>query len=228
MKELIVITPCTVIAGNLPRLTEQLAAAGVEHHIETLPPPPPLGWNLGTKVEFYKSLAVRFADYSYIVITDAFDVNFFGSSVEEIISRIPETHVLCAAEKNCYPDPSVGPSIIALHPDRVPHSFFNGGLTAATPANLMEWMLTAERHPKFIPAAIDQWFFNEWLAEGGDRTFEIDHSTSMFYCLYLGYDELDFVDGEPVNRTFDTWPLWIHSNGGWSSEEMWRKYEASK
>ena len=230
MSKLLVITPCTRThdAGTLDLLSTQLANASIDHHIETLPAGPPLGWGLATKVALYRDLCHRYKDhYSHLVIADAFDVTFYGSSAEDVIQRIPADHVLCAAEKNCYPDPSLADKIISHHPDRIPHSFFNGGLTASTPVNLMLWLDEIESHYKYLPHAVDQWLCNEWLAEGGSSLFEIDWQTKLFFCLFCGYPELDFVNGEPVNRTFDTWPLFCHANGGWNSSEMFSKYEES-
>ena len=68
---------------------------------------------------------------------------------------------------------------------------------------------------------------NEILAEGGSELFEIDWRTSLFYCLYCGYDELMFFQGQPINTQKKTTPLFCHANGGWNSEEMFRKYEES-
>lgn len=228
--KLLVITPCTRThdAGTLDILRSQLAAAEIPHHIHIMPPNPPLGSGMATKISMYRGWCEQFGSrYDNFVISDAFDVCFFGHSEDEVVARIPTDYVLCAAEKNCYPDPSLAPKITELYPERGPARYFNGGLTAGTPSNIMRWLDAMENHQKYLPHALDQWHGNEWLAEGGSPLFDIDWQSKLFFCLFGGYSELKFGNGEPVNMDYDTRPNFVHSNGGWNNDEMWRKYEES-
>lgn len=226
---LLVINPCTrtTNAGTLDLLTTQLDSASIQHHVEVISEGPPLGWGLGTKISLYRDLVNKFgADYENFVITDAFDVTFYGKSAEEVVSRIPTDRVLCAAEKNCYPDPSLAPRIKEYFPERFPHTYYNGGLTAGTPANILSWLERWECSHKYDPNAVDQWSANELLADGS-ILINIDYKTTLFYCLFSGYEELKFVAGRPVNTMHKTNPLFCHANGGWNPDEMFSKYEES-
>jgi hypothetical protein len=223
--DILVIIPCTCEAGTLPLYKKQLSEAQIDFQIETLGPPPPLGWGLATGVQYFRDWATRFANYERLVVTDAFDVTFFGTR-EDVISNIPMDYVLQAAEKNCYPDYAEAQRIGELYPDRGEHRFVNGGMTAGTPKAIYEWADAIEKHPDFLPHALNQWFFNRRLADGSDLC-HIDHTTKLFYCLFGGYSELDFIKGKPINTTYGTRPSFIHANGCAGTEGMWAAYNRS-
>src|SRR5208283_6164984 len=100
-------------------------------------------------------------------------------------------------------------------PDSGPWRYANGGLVCGTPQSFIDWADKAEIHPAFNPAIFDQQFLNERLADGSDLC-SIDHRTELFFCLYLGYPELDFEKGIPVNTLHGTHPNFLHRNGAWS------------
>lgn len=222
--DLIVITAAsTTERGTLPLYADQLTVAGIDFHIEDISGQhiPPLGGNSGIKTKSMIDLSTRFSHYSFIVFTDAFDVTFYGTK-EDVLSKIPTTHVLWGAEKNCYPDQSIASRV----PDRGPHRFGNGGLLAGTPAMMIDWAERLREYLEYHPNVLDQQYLNILLAEQNDLC-HIDSRTSLFFCLFGGYSELEFEKGLPVNRMYGTHPQFLHSNGHWAADEMFHKYEES-
>ena len=209
MKDLLVVMPNSTgeQLGTMARYREQLSAAGIDHHVQPIPDPDgTIGFRLN-----YTRVVRNFSHYRHIVFTDAFDVQFFGTK-EQVIQNIPSIGVILAAEKNCHP-----PECLSLNiPDKGPWKFANGGAMAGTPENILAWCDAVERHPLYRADKIDQGLLNELLAEGSDLA-PIDWRTELFFCLYGGYEELEFEDKLPVNRTFNTTPNFIHANGGWST-----------
>ncbi len=84
MPELIVIAGCTERRGMLDEYERQLAAADIPFFLESLDPLP-AGANsitMARRIAYVRKMARQFAAYRKIVITDAWDVLFFGSASE--------------------------------------------------------------------------------------------------------------------------------------------------
>jgi hypothetical protein len=199
------------LRGTMALYLSQLEAAGVDYHVERIPEPDS---TIGSKLRLVRKLASQFSAYKFLVFTDAFDVQFFGSK-EHVIAQIPLSGVLMGAEKNCHPPECKSLAI----PDAGPWRFANGGLWCGTPKSILEWCDAIEEHPLYRAEKIDQGLYNELLAEGSDLA-RIDSHTRLFFCLYGGYDELDFASNLPINMRFATWPNFIHANGGWSTDVL--------
>jgi len=227
MTDLLVISAATSDSGGtFPQYREQLAAAGVPLHVEHLDPalgPPDA--TIGATLPHIRRLADQFSSYSRLVMTDAFDVSFFGTK-EDVIAKIPTDRVLWAAEKNCFTDPHMATPIAARYPERGPHFYANGGVLAGTPQMIYEWTERVERHHLYAPFFINQTFLNILLADGAEF-MQVDWQTSLFFCLYSGYPELEFERGFPVNVTWRTHPNFIHASGAWPTAEMWEKHRRS-
>lgn len=223
MNDLLVISGATCEYGTLPLYRKQLADAGIEHYVEQLNPDDVggSGGNLAYKVKMLRKWANQFSHYERLVFTDAFDVTFYGTK-EELIKKVPIDYVLWAAEKNCYPELAIADRIAGDTPWR----YANGGCLCGSPQSVLDWCSAAESHPIYAPAALDQWFYNQLLMQG-DPLIHIDSHTELFFCLFLGYSELEFEKGKPINTLCGTSPLFLHANGKWSQAEMWDKYEAS-
>jgi hypothetical protein len=222
MNDLLVIMGASCVSGTMPLYLDQLKTAGIEYHVEDIAGVQQHELNLGWKCRWVRQFGQRFSSYQRLVITDAWDVTFYGTR-EEVISKIPTTHVLWAAEKNCYPNPAIAEAI----EKRTPWAFNNGGMLCGTPEQMIEWANTVERHPKYLPGYLDQEFHNMMLAEKNAKLCTIDDQTNLFFCLFCGYPELEFEKGIPVNTFCDTHPNFLHANGKWSSGEMFHKYERS-
>jgi hypothetical protein len=221
--DLIVIMGASCVKGYLSQYLLQLREAGIDSHVEDLSRMsiPPLGGSLDIKVSQMRDLAIRFSHYERIVFSDAFDVVFLGKR-DDVISKIPKDHVLWAAEKNCYPDQNIAPFI----PKRTPWPFVNGGLLCGTPISVLEWCSNAETHPAYNPSMLDQQFNNILLSEQSPLCV-IDDVTKLFFCIFGGYEELEFDNGSPVNSVYGTRPNFLHFNGHWNESEVWSKLQRS-
>lgn len=229
MNELLVVIPCSVTpdhpdSGTMKLYLSQLEAAGIEYIVFPLSPNRPNangGGTLGYKVELFRTIAQQYSYYKRLIISDAFDVTFWGTK-DEVIAKIYDNMVLCAAERNCYPEQHLA----VLINGGTPWRFFNGGLTAGTPTELLKWMDKIEQHDNYTPHSLDQTFFNRRLAEGSSLA-EIDYETELFYCTF-GEEgdiaDLQFTaDGHPHNTRCDTFPCFIHCNGKWPSDHIFAR-----
>ena len=223
MNDLIVLMGASEVHGTMTTYLRQLSEAEIEWRSVDVSDRPNQngGGNLGYRVKIFRSLATQFAHYEKLIFSDAFDVTFYGSK-EDVFKKIPKDYVLHAAEKNCYPDPSMAERITG----RTPWRFANGGLAAGTPQAFLEWCEAVETHPHYNPEMLDQQFLNERVAEGSPLC-RIDSETKLFYCLFGGYDELDFASGMPINTACCTFPNFCHANGKWTADEMFARYERS-
>lgn len=221
--DLLVILTASKVSGTMEKYVRQLDDAEIDVNIHDCSERPNIngGGNLGYRVKTLRQLAERFSHYEKLLVSDGFDVTFYGKK-RDVLPKIPTTHLLHAAEKNCYP-----PACWTLPiPDRGLWRYANGGLVAGTPEKFIEWCDEAEKHPKYSPSMLDQHFLNILVSEGS-LLGRIDYRTNLFFCLYGGYDELDFTNGLPINTLYCTFPNWLHSNGKWSPDEMFHKYERS-
>jgi hypothetical protein len=222
--DLLVITAATSDSGGmLPQYREQLARAGIPFHIEIMASPSDA--SIATMLVNLRRRAEQFSQYGRLVMTDAFDVVFFGTK-EEVIAKIPLDHVLWGAEKNCFSDVHLSGPILNRYPDQGPWFFVNGGLLTGTPQAIIDLTLAVEKEKLYAPFFINQTFLNILRASGSELV-EVDYRCELFQCLHLGYPELEFEKGKMVNTKWGTRPSFAHANGGWSPAEMWEKYQRS-
>jgi hypothetical protein len=168
-----------------------------------------LGWGIGAIFNnIFRDCLKHFSDYKKIIFSDGFDVLFYGTA-EEVIRKIPNDRVLLAAERNCYPDPSIASQCIGDTPWR----YANGGLTAGTPENINAWIDSIEKHPLYHPEALNQQVFNMLRAENSPLV-PIDSRTELFYCAFIDEGELGAENGMPINKLCGTHPNFLHFNGG--------------
>ena len=144
MKPLIVISYATKRAGLLDIYERQLADAGIDFYL--CPILPLTTWEqlstIGFTIGMVREMLDRFKDYEHIVFTDAYDMLFFGTQ-EEVIGKLDrgnilllQNPILMAAEKNCFPDPTVADKIRGDTPWR----YANGGCFAGTHTALARWI----------------------------------------------------------------------------------------
>lgn len=213
--DLLVVMGATGMGGTMQTYIDQLTTAGIEHRVENCSDKPNLdgGGNLGYRVKKFRELANRYSDYERLVISDAFDVTFYGTK-EDVLAKIPMDRLVHAGEKNCYPPEAISLPVPGVSPWR----YANGGLVAGTPSCFLDWCAYTERHPQYNPECLDQYFLNLQISEGVGCL--PDDRTELFFCLYGGYDELDFENGLPVNTLYGTHPNFLHANGGWETRSM--------
>jgi hypothetical protein len=217
MNELIVSIGASCVYGTLKEYLAQLVAAGIDVQVEDISALPHLnaGANLGIKVKAFRAMAGKFRNYERIVFSDGFDVQFWGT-IEDVLSKIPTDHVLCAAEKNFYPPE---PETQQRVNKRTLWPYFNGGLSCGTPDSYLRWLDMVESHPEYNPLMIDQLFFNRRLAEKSELAI-IDDETRLFYCALWDVGELEFERGIPINRVTGNRPNFIHFNGKQDPSEI--------
>lgn len=218
MKDLLVITGASSIQKLMPTYLDQLRMADIPIHVEPLPPyfNPNLGV-LGFTISSMRKLLVQHPAEK-IVITDAFDVLFYGTK-EEVIAKVPEEGVIMAAERNCYPEP-----FLSIHIDGpTPWRYVNGGMWAGTPTSLLKWCDSIEDDLTYDPNVLGQLWFNRRLAAGTDLV-NLDYRTELFYCMFLEDqgNEMQIVNGRPTNTLCGTHPPFLHFNGSWPSEPFRR------
>jgi len=208
--------------GTFSLYREQLADAGIPLAIIDGSDKPNMngGGNLGYRVRKFRELANQYSSYERLIISDAFDVTFWGSK-EDVISKIPMDKLLHAGEKNCYPPEAHSLPV----PDRGPHRYANGGLVAGTPEHFLHWCCYTERHPKYDPDFLDQYFLNLQISEGIGCL--PDYRTELFLCLYGGYDEISFTKGRPINNYWNTSPSFVHANGKCPVDDFFTRQRAS-
>ena len=223
MKPLIVISYATKRAGLLDIYERQLADAGIDFYL--CPILPLTTWEqlstIGFTIGMVREMLDRFKDYEHIVFTDAHDMLFFGTQ-EEVMGKLDRGNILLlqntltrsayypilmAAEKNCFPDPTVADKIKGDTPWR----YANGGCFAGSHAALTGWIDYLER--MVYAEAINQEAYNDLLAEGLNLNFQVDSHTRLFYCMYKDAGELIRKIGRPWNQVTGTRPCWIHFNG---------------
>lgn len=231
MKDLIVITGSTLSpddprTGTLKLYLNQLEKAGIESYVKYLSKMPQAEGGAPGTLEYFigaiRELCQQFANYERLVLTDGWDVVFFGRK-EDVLRKIPIDRCLIGAAKECYPW-----GVAAREPtDKDTNRLYaNGGLIAGSPTSLLSLADAMEQHPKYRARFENQGMMNVMLAEGTDA-FHYDNHTELFFTLYDGYPELDFEHGVPVNKLCGTNPHFLHSNGHWQTEEMWEKYKRS-
>jgi hypothetical protein len=218
MKDVLVSMAVSRVEGMLTENLRRLSAGGITVNLEAIEGQ---SFTISNKLRHIQRLAKKFADYQFLLLSDGWDVLFYGTK-EELLKRIPTDRVMWAAEKNCWPDPDLEDKV----PQCGPWRFVNGGLLAGTPSAYLSMCNLIEAHPLYNPDYVDQGFMNYLLAEGADF-FSIDARTNLFFCLFKGYEELAFKKGRPFNTLHETWPLFVHANGHWPTDELFQKYEAS-
>lgn len=218
MNDVIVSTKVSRVNGMMTQYIRRLSSCGVEVNID---PASGQSFGIGDKLVTIRTEARRFSHFDVLILSDGWDVMFYGTK-KQLMERAPRDKVLWAAEKNCWPYKNLESHV----PDVGPWRFANGGLLAGSPRAFLDMCDQIEAHPLYHPAFVDQGFMTMLLATGASF-FEIDAKTNLFFCLHLGYDELEFRNGRTYNTLYQTSPLFVHANGHWPTDELERKYRES-
>ena len=215
-----VITGCSQRKGLLAKLESQLRDAGIPFFCEVDPDAfyPGTARLMGEYVGNMRRWLDKWGDAENLVFCDAWDVLFYGT-LEEVAAKVPETGILMAAEKNCYPDAYLGPFFL----DRGPWRFNNCGLLAGKPTEVDNWLTAVEKHPAYHPRIMDQQWFNYRLLDA-ENDFPVDHWTSLFYCYFMDQGELQVQDGHPVNTITKARPNFVHFNGKTEPTNFFLRY----
>lgn len=208
MNDLIVVAGATHREGFIDEYESQLRNAGVDFHLEPLFDLP-AGANSITmqrRIDYIRKVCEKFVSYDKVVMTDAWDVLFYGTK-EEVLSKIPGTMIV-SAERNCYPEPHLAPHFQSSSPWR----FANNGMLAGSPAYMLEWCDRALNEGDL--AILDQAWFNRRCATGSDLV-HLDETTDLFYVVSATQEDgsLQMRDGRPVNAASGKFPNFFHFSG---------------
>lgn len=211
--EVIVVAGATHRAGLLDEYEAQLAAAGIDFHLEPLSnlPAGANSINMGRRITYIRSIATKFPDYDRIVMTDAWDVLFYGSKRELLVKLGSGPEI--SAERNCYPEPHLAPRILATYQcEPLPWVFANNGLLHGHPEELLRFCERAESLGDL--QVLDQAWFNRRLAEN-TGIFGLDTLTDIYYVVSATQEDgaLQMKDGRPWNSRCDSFPCFFHFSG---------------
>lgn len=222
MNDLIVATAVSKPWGLHEEYLKQLETAGIDSYVYLNTEPiahNDLG-DFGSQLKWMHLVVDKFSHYQKIVITDGWDVLYFGDKAQTLKS-IPDDYVLLAAESPYWPHDDGGWA------GTTPWRAVNGGMLAGTPDSLREWMCRVETHFAYDRHAIGQFWLNRRMKEQADFIHLDDH-TNLFYCMhkdggqhtkpdgtpwvseYNPYPALSFRDGKPWNSLCNSWPQFIH------------------
>lgn len=204
-----VISECTHRAGLVALYERQLGAAGIPYHLEIRQDAVyPQGLRmLGHHIELLKKWLDKYGDSENLVITDAWDVLFYGTA-EDVARKVPREGVLFCAERNCFPDKHLE----GYFGGDTPWKYCNSGVMACKPKELEKWIASIEADPSALPGFMDQQFYNHRVLRNDPLT-KIDNRTNLIYSMYLESGEMQFADGKPFNTVTKNYPNFIHFNG---------------
>ncbi len=208
MNDVIVVTSCTEKKCLANEYERQLTTAGIDHVFEYAGFATS-AFSMTDRIRYWRELAIRFHDYKMIVLTDAWDVLFFGSK-QDLLDKLQT--LLISAERNFYPGAEHGEKDKIK--GREPWRYANVGMVAANPECLLEWLRKAERTPN---CWLDQAWLNRRLGDGL-VTIPLDEATSLFYTISftdgrLEDGSLQIKEGKLWNSQYGTYPNFVHFAG---------------
>jgi hypothetical protein len=212
MNDVMVVASCTERKGLTDVYERQLADAGIDHFFEKTDYATS-SFNMRKRIDYWHSLALRFGEYKMLVITDAWDVLFFGTK-QDLLDKVQT--ILISAEKNCFPGPEFGEEDLT---DRIkgptPWRYANPGMVAANPDRLLGWLAAAERTANLDIS--DQAWCNRRLVDTPELV-PLDTTTSLFYVISYNdgrfeNDSLQINHGRLWNSECGTYPNFIHFAG---------------
>lgn len=206
-KSIIVVAYATHRAGMLDEYEAQLASADIPFHLEQASPMPQ-GANSITmrrRIDYMRAICEKFIDYELIVMTDAWDVLFFGDK-QTLVDKIRGRFTV-SGERNCYPEGHLSP----MFKSRSQWRFVNNGMLTGAPEEILAFLAWADTTPDLH--ILDQAWFNRRAAEGD--AFYLDESTEFFYVVSAWMEDgsLKLKDGRPWNSRYGTYPAWFHFSG---------------
>jgi hypothetical protein len=206
MQEIAVVVGISKRAGTFDKYEAQLQQAGIPLHIE--PHDLELSNNnlgdLNLRISFMRRLLLKVRDYRRLILTDGWDMLFYGTR-EELIAKTPDG-VLLSAERVCWPEPELAPRF----PDTgTEWRYVNGGGMAGTHKALTAWTEAlaayAPEHGEFV----DQRLLNRLRMENAPLA-QIDSTTKLFYTMTRESGQLEVRNGRPYNRFTGEYPNFIH------------------
>lgn len=213
MDDVIIVTGCTGRMGLIDAYEQQLFSAGIAYVIDNTPYATS-SFNMLKRISYWREIAERYIQYKMIVITDAWDVLFFGTK-EDLLTKFKDG-VLISAERNCFPGPEFGyKDLTNVITGDTPWRYSNPGMVAANPGHLLGWLDAAERTLDLTNS--DQAWCNYRLHDSPGFV-QLDTRTRLFYVISYSDGRLEdgalkIKDGRLWNSTCDTYPNFFHFAG---------------
>jgi hypothetical protein len=214
VNEVIVVAQITHREGMIDEYEKQLTDAGIPFYWHQIPALP-CGANSITaerRIAYIRDMAQQFRAFQHVVMTDAWDVLFYGTK-EELVAKLPE-NMIVSAERNCYPEAHLTKEFTSESPWR----YANNGMLAGAPEKLLRWCDLAEKTQDL--GILDQAWFNRRCLDS--RLVWLDETTSIFYVVsaWLEDGSLKMKDGRPWNSKYDTFPSLFHFSGKCNPESF--------
>jgi hypothetical protein len=214
VNDLMVIAECTGRLGLVDAYDRQLSDAGIDHSFDTVPFATS-SFNMGARIRYWRNLAIRFSEYKIIIVTDAWDVLFFGTK-QEVLDKCNVTRPIISAERNCFPGLEFGyEDLTNSIMGSTPWKYCNPGMLVASPKDMLMWLDEAESFGELEKS--DQAWFNLRRSELSSIAV-LDTTTNLFYVISyndgrLEDESLQIKDGRLWNSRCDTFPNFFHFAG---------------
>lgn len=202
-KDVIVVLHATHRAHLMDEYEEQLRTEGIDCHVEPVELPDGIGSiTMRWRLDYWRRMCTKFADYDRIVFTDAWDVLFYGGKAA-LCEKIPP--FLMSAERNCWPDESLAENFA----DRSPWRFPNPGMLAGYPERLAKWATQMTRFGNLD--VMDQL----WFCQKSTPFMGLDTHTTVFYVASADKEDGSLSErlGCPYNSRYRTYPQFVHFAG---------------
>jgi hypothetical protein len=175
--------------------------------------------NITKIIEINKQLH-SFNDDDIIIFIDAFDV-LVNSDKMEIVNKFKSYNcdILLGAELNCFPS-QFKSKIDLIMPNNIKNKYINSGGYMGYVKNiklLLKWM---NENKGSIPS--DQHVMMNFFLENYDKlNIKLDTKSMIFQNMHrISWKDLEFRNGRLYNKILDTYPCFIHFNGGvWKTQE---------
>ena len=177
-----------------------------------------------TKIKAVKKYIESFNDNDIIIFIDAFDVLISGHT-NEIIEKFKlyNCDILVSAELNCYP-PFFKNDIDKIMPKEIKNKYINAGGYMGYVKHIksfLEWKNINEIE-RICQHGGDQTYILKYFIENYNKVnIKLDTKSLIFQNMHLiSWKEIDFREGRVFNNILNTYPCFIHFNGGtWQTNE---------
>tara|TARA_B100000214_G_C23834908_1_gene565998 strand:+ start:66 stop:851 length:786 start_codon:yes stop_codon:yes gene_type:complete len=176
-----------------------------------------------TKLVEMKEKINFFNDTDIVIFIDAWDV-LINSDKSEIISKFLsyDCDFLVSAELNCYPSKYKNKmNTISPHEKNI---YVNAGGYMGYVKNIksfLEWK-SIDKIKKICEKGGDQTYLMEYYIENHNKiNIKLDKKALIFQNMHLiSWKEIEFNEGRVYNKILNTYPCFIHFNGGaWKTKE---------
>ena len=177
-----------------------------------------------TKLKEVKKKIQSFNDNDIIIFIDAFDVLISGNT-SEIIEKFKSYNcdILVSAELNCYPS-FLKNDLDKIMPKNIKNKYINAGGYMGYVKNiksLLEWK-SIDEIVNICKKGTDQAYIIKYFMENYNKlNIKLETKTWIYQNMHwISWKEIDFRGGRVYNNVLNTYPCFVHFNGGtWQTME---------